>query len=527
MIPPSAPAFRPAPAYGLYPADEFRIGTGASVGAPHFAAIPQARWLFSERVIAIPRETARCAQFDRRHRAMDDLRQWQATTPVGAVCDWPLLVSISAPDVLSGVRLADDGKRLQTADGTVDFLAVSRLPSNRSFYDASSVEYFAGKSLRVRGNLSAGRIAAHSLWPEDFCLPEAAASQPLAATPEALRDYVRSMPHGGFAARLVWQRRPSSVACRAGRPLIGFMLNGAQGDDDEAHGGHFGLLTGRVGLYGAMHDWLMANFYTLATESEKGIIASLLPLEAYLADLNSGQSWYRPSWMLVATLRHERTAVHLSSALARVFNHFYRDPYAYRHTDANCTGICVSTLRALGWQVSALGATSWLKAVAALPFGVATERSLTRGKALFDYLTEDRTRLLPALAFEQAGADLLQLLSGAAKRSLTPFEACLRDDVEAIFLVRLPQFSSSRAWGDCPVVSLDEYRRRLPRKFAERKIIPVPVRAFPGELHDTELPGEKCSRSDYAVMAYAAGLFLGSMAALRRWRRAKHGKAAR
>ena len=34
------------------------------------------------------------------------------------------------------------------------------------------------------------------------------------------------------------------------------MLNGAQGDDDEAHGGHFALVTGRIGARGAIGDWI-------------------------------------------------------------------------------------------------------------------------------------------------------------------------------------------------------------------------------------------------------------------------------
>ena len=80
------------------------------------------------------------------------------------------------------------------------------------------------------------------------------------------------------------------------------MLNGAQGDDDEAHAGHFALVTGRVQDDGAIGDWLVNNFYTLDTESEKGILAAPVPLDNYLADLNAGQAWYRPSYMLVAVL---------------------------------------------------------------------------------------------------------------------------------------------------------------------------------------------------------------------------------
>ena len=179
------------------------------------------------------------------------------------------------------------------------------------------------------------------------------------------------------------------------------ILNGAQGDDDEAHGGHFALITGRVGAAGALDDLLVYNFYTLDAESEKGTIAAPVPLDNYLGDLNSGQAWYRPSYLLLATLAEPRVAAHLHSALARVYNQFYRHQLAYQHSRANCAGISVATLRTLGWQVPVRGAESWLKAIPALPLVAARHASLARGKAVFDYLTEDRTLLYPAVAFAE------------------------------------------------------------------------------------------------------------------------------
>ena len=84
------------------------------------------------------------------------------------------------------------------------------------------------------------------------------------------------------------------------------MLNGAQGDDDEALGGHFGLATGRVGADGDMSKWLVNNYYNLGSNSEKGIIAAATPMDKYLMDVNNGQSYYRPSYMLVAVLKQSR-----------------------------------------------------------------------------------------------------------------------------------------------------------------------------------------------------------------------------
>ena len=527
MIPSHTKSTETPATYGLFPAGDFVVTTGgrAERARRHDCAtkstistIPQALWFFRGEVIAVPRPGSAVAGFDPLKLSIEDVRAWNAVTPPGSVVDYPGLVWLGAGNVLRNARIAvdDDGcERLLTPEGPAEFVPAPRLASNRAFYNADSTAFFSRRVLHLRGEWAAGfqlakRFVAHCLWPEGFRLDPAAPLQPIEATPHALRDFVRSQPQGGaqssFATRLVWQREPDSGGRRAGRPLIGLMLNGAQGDDDEAHGGHFGLVTGRVGAHGEMHDWLVANFYTLASESEKGIIAAMRPLEGYLGDVNSGQAWYRPSYLLVATLRDERTAVHLASALGRVFNQFYRNPSSYQHAEDNCTGMSVSTLRAIGWRVPRLGPTSWLKAIAALPAVALSTGSLRRGKASFDYLTEDRTRLLPALAFEQAGADLLRLVSGKTARKLTLYEELLRHDVEEILLVRIPQFPSSRVWGDFPVASVSEYHRRVPKDPAQQQIIPVDPRPFPAELKDPAAPKPKPSRSDYAVATYAVAL---------------------
>ena len=527
MIPSHTKSNETPAAYGLFPAGDFVVTTGgrAERARRHDCAtnstistIPQALWFFRGEVIAVPRPGCPVAGFDPLKLSIDDVRAWNAVTPPGSVSDYPGLVWLGAPDVLRNARLDvgdDGGERLLTADGPAEFAPAARLASNRAFYNGDSTAFFSRRVLHLRGEWTTGvrlpkRFVAHCLWPEGYRLDASAPLQPLAATPHALRDFVRSEPQGGaqsaFSTRVVWQRDAASASRRAGRPLIGLMFNGAQGDDDEAHGGHFALMTGRAGTHGEMHDWLVANFYTLATESEKGIIAAMRPLEGYLGDVNSGQAWYRPSYLLVATLREERTAAHLASALGRVFNQFYRNPSSYRHAADNCTGMSVSVLRAIGWRVPKLGPTSWLKAIAALPAVALSTGSLRRGKASFDYLSEDRTRLLPALAFEEAGADLLRLVSGKLTRKLTQYETLLANDVEEVLLVRIPQFPSSRVWGSFPVASVSEYHRRLPKDPAQQQIIPVDPRPFPAELQDPAAPKPKPSRSDYAVATYAVAL---------------------
>ncbi|MEO8410670.1 MAG: hypothetical protein ABI478_08860, partial [Propionivibrio sp.] len=299
-----------AAAYGLFPAANFYLTTGECDDCP---AIPQALWFFQHQIIALPLPGLPVAGFERRLRVTDDLRQWCARTPPGSARDYPALVWIGSPQVLAG-RLDSEGCKLQTTGGALDFRLVPRLESNRSFYNAASTAFFTRRDVRVRGTVKGETLVARTLWPLDWRLAADAVLDPLPASPAALRDYVRTgtdaATRNNFANRLIWQRDPSAALQRRGRPLLGFVLNGAQGDDDEAHGGHFGVFTGRVGANGEFHDCLLANFYTLDTESEKGIISAMLPLDNYLVDVNSGQSWYRPSWLLVATLRDERTALH-------------------------------------------------------------------------------------------------------------------------------------------------------------------------------------------------------------------------
>jgi hypothetical protein len=375
--------------------------------------------------------------------------------------------------------------------------------------------------LSVRGRIEDDTFTARTLWPGDFRLDSSAALQRVDVSPHGLRALVRAEPRGGaqspFETAVLWERTPGAARRWEGAPVLAIMLNGAQGDDDEAHGGHFALVTGRVGPGGAIGDWLANNFYSLDIESEKGIIASVVPLDNYLADLNSGQAWYRPSYLLVAVLRDERTARILQGALERAYNQFYRHQFVYRHTSMNCASISVDVLRALGWSVPALGATSWLAASLGFPYFLLRERSLAEAALRFDYLTEDRTRLLPACAFEQMGADLLRMAVGELRRAPTPFETAISRDLEAICFLRVPQLPSSRAWGDYPVASPWEYSARLPSDPAKRQIIPVPPRPFPERLRDPDLPPPPRPRSELAIVVWAVLSVVGIPWLLARW----------
>ncbi len=502
-------------AFGLLPAAGFRLTSGR---CDDCATIPQALWFFRDERIAVPLPDRPLAAFSRTLPLAGDLAAWHAATPVGAALDYPPLVWTAADGVVTGARLSADGRALHIGDCRLPCALAPRHPLNRSWLDESSMNFLAQRPLRVRGDWRDGRFVARTLWPLDFRLPEAPPARPLAADPLALRERVREQPRGGarspFAVEQLW-RRPGSAADDASRPVLAFVLNGAQGDDDEAHGGHFAALTGRIGADGAIHDWLAANYYALDTESEKGIVAAPVPLDNYLADVNAGQAWYRPSYLLVAVLRDARTAAHVQSALGRVYNQFYRHQFSYQHARANCAGISVSALRALGWRIPVRGAESWLRAIAALPAVALANGSLRQGKATFDYLTEDRTRLYPAAAFEEIGADLLRLASGTAGRPLSAFEETLAGDLDALLLVHIPQLPSSRAWGDYPVVDSREYHRRVPKNPAHRQIVPVGPRPFPKDFIDPQAPREPPLRSDYALAGYGLLLLLIVALALR------------
>src|SRR5262249_12287050 len=149
------------------------------------------------------------------------------------------------------------------------------------------------------------------------------------------------------------------------------------------------------------------NFYSLDFESEKAILPAPVPLDNYLADLNAGQAYYRPSWLLVITLRRARAAALVQGALNRFYLQWYRHQFAYQHATMNCAGISIDALRALGWPVHARGSASpWLGALG-LPWFLASTRSIDKTRTAIDYMIEDQTRLLPAVAFEEAGASAL------------------------------------------------------------------------------------------------------------------------
>jgi hypothetical protein len=502
-------------AFGLYPAADFRLTDG---NCPDCPTIPQALWYFRQETIAVARAGRPVASFATGVSAVDDLREWLDGRAPDSPPEYPPLVWVAAPSVVAGARLSADATTLEHATGTLPAALTPKIALNRSYFDGASSAYFRGRTVKVRGRITDSGIVIRTLWPEDFRLDRA--PPPLRLAPDlppplALRALVRAEPAGGaksaFAASTLWQRDPARAPVPPGRAVLGLMVNGAQGDDDEAHAGHFAIVTGRTRDDGAIGDWLVNNFYTLDSESEKGILAAPVPLDNYLADLNSGQGWYRPTHMLVAVLEGDRASALVQAALNRVYNQLWRHQLVYRHATMNCTGISVDVLRTLGWEVPVRGPASRVVAALGFPYFALRERSIAKACVGFDYLTADQTRLMPAAAFEEAGASLLALVAAdtAKARKTGTLARMLAADLDAVAFVRFPQFPSSRKFGDAPAVTVREFHSRVPAEPGLLQIVPVPPRPFPATLRDPDLLPERRPASSYAAMIWGVLLVVG------------------
>ena len=510
-------------ALGLYRAADFRIADRPSRSEP---GLPQALWYFEHETVALPEPGRPIAQFSPGVAVGEDLRDWIARGRDPDALDFPPLVWIASPEVIRHARMSRDATLVSGAGQPMPLRLAPRIALNRSWFNDASAAFFSRRDVKLRGRLDGGSFVARTIWPKDFRFDRLAdgCDLPAGAPPAtALRALIRAQPGGGtrspFTVSTLWRRRALEPDL-AGRTVFGFVLNGAQGDDDEAHGGHLALVTGRVAPEGAIGDWIVNNFYTLDSDSEKGIIAAPVPLDNYLADLNAGQNWYRPSCLLVAVLSRPRAAVLAQSGLSRVYNQFYRHQLTYDHPTMNCAGITVDALRALGWNIPARGPTNRSLAWASLPFVAMRERSLAKVLNAFDYLNEDQTRLLPAVGFEEAFASLLALATDGRRSAGGLLEHMLAEDVDALALLRFPQIPSSRAWGSAPAISIREIHDRLPRDSAQLKIIPVPARPFPSSLRDPDLLPTPLRPSEVAVYVWAALSVVGiPWVAWRLWRR--------
>jgi len=474
--------------FGLFPANNFLETNGSCTDC---VSLKQGLWYFRDDVVALPKPVFPIAGFSKTARQDADVREWYQSSAAKQL-DYPALIWLGSPNVIDSVTMTADGKQIKTADGDLmNLQLVSKIATNRSFYDASSLEYFKSRPLKLRGvympNGPQPTFVARTVWPKDFAIDQSKLTDAPLAGKESLVSFVQADDGGAkdqFSTRLLWERHPGQVRNWQDKAVLGIMLNGGQGDDDESLGGHFAVATGRYQQNGDWSDWMVNSFYNLDSFSEKGITASMTPMDNYLMDLNSGQQYYRPSYMLVAVLNDARTVQAYQGGIERTYNHFYRHDFTYQHASANCAGISMDVFEDLGWHIPERGPTGHLKAIGAYGYLAVKDKSLASGRKIYDYLSEEQTRLLPAVAFDAAGQDLIDLVQKKSDRSLTSYEQQLRDDVEALVLVRIPQVPSSRVLGANPVFSFDEYMKRTPADHSKWKIVPVDPRPFPRELRD-------------------------------------------
>ncbi|MCK7494719.1 MAG: hypothetical protein MZW92_28965 [Comamonadaceae bacterium] len=252
---------------------------------------------------------------------------------------------------------APTGKACRRAAPTTAFRVVPRIPLGRSV-----LRRLVARVLRRSRRARARHPRRRRLRRPDAVACRTGGSDPMrhptghcrrARLPaRALRAHARGAATAApmpFHAETLWQRPGGASRDWTGRSVLAFVVDGAQGDDDEAHGGHFAIATGRIRADGAIGDWLVNNFYSLDIESEKGILAAPVPLDNYLGDLNSGQALVPPSVRRgrgAATTRAPRSSC--SRRCDASYQQFWRHQLVYHHPTDNCTSISVDALRAAG-----------------------------------------------------------------------------------------------------------------------------------------------------------------------------------
>lgn len=397
-------------------------------------------------------------------------------------------------DAVINGTLAEDGKSILTENKIYQFKPTEKIPTNLSYYNEKSVKFFAKKQVIVKGDIKKDTLIADSIWPTEYSFNN---NLTPVQNPVSVKQLVQNEKINSFEPQLLWSKDNKPVSLQ-NKPVVAFILNGAQGDDDEAHGGHFAIATGNIDKNGQFNNLLVNNFYGINSFSEKGIISSRVPLDLYQADLNSGQSWYRPSYMLFAVLKNDKLSNLYQQSINHKFSEFYQHHFEYNHALANCSGINVDTLRGLGWNIPKQGVESYIKGIGAIPYVTLTD-SFESAKKGSNYMMSEKTDLYPFVAFDAISQDLLGRI--AKGQNLTSqFERQFAENLEAIIYVKIPQFPSSRSFGLAPIYSFDEYMKRVPQNKKDWKIVPVEANPFPDSLKDTQVEGFTMQPYVYAIL---------------------------
>lgn len=473
--------------------------------------LPQSKWYFAGQWLAISDEKIKT-------NAAVLLPDWLADAPV---IESPPPVWLGKPQVIQNAQLNPATQQLRLPNGQrLDWQLVDKIPQNQSYWNADTAAFFADKTVHMRGETINSEFIAETIWPVAWQVQNQTLQQ--LTDIETIEDWVRadqggvSQPHQD---RLIWQRNKNAADTAAGKPVLAIMLNGAQGDDHEALAGHFALVTGEFSHDGQYHNWLVNNYYSLDVVSEKGIIAGVTPMAKYLADLNGGQNYYRPSYMLVATLNDAAPVKQIQQSMNQIMQHFYRHSFQYQHADMNCTGISIDALKALGWHLPEKGNNGWLMAVGAYFYTLFSEADFAAARQIYDYLMTEASRLLPAVAFTTLSNDIIELAENRSDRTLSEFEQQLADNLDALWLVRIPQIPSSRALGDAPVFSFAEYLDTAPANRDDWISIKLPPNTLPETLQTTTPVNPTPFVVPWPVMAIFAVILLCITGLLRYWQK--------
>ena len=401
----------------------------------------------------------------------------------------PAIVWIGSNEMIEGARLSEDGRFITLKDGArMPLSLVPKIASNRSYFDVNSIAFMRGRTLRLRGEIAeeggVKRFVARTIWPEDFRIDSSRLSLEPVSSEEGIAPLIKEDDggaQGSFTTRLLWEK-PGAARAWDGKTVMGLMLNGAQGDDDEAQAGHLSLFTGRFGPRGDMSDWLFSNFYDMDLTSEKGILPALVPMDKYLADLNNGQNYYRPTDVLVAVLKDGRTAAEVQERFRGLYEAYYAHEIKYDRTTMSCAALIIDTMRKSGWNVPNIGPDSRVTASTLALLTLLVTQDASKAGSILDMADQERTRLFPRVAFEETGRDLLRLVgdqAAALRKELPPFERMLQEDLVALVYVRVPQIPSSRKWGQFPVGSMGEYFWRAPLFHSQWQTHPSVPRSYP------------------------------------------------
>jgi hypothetical protein len=472
-----SPFGRPALAdgkLGLHLARRFRLADSTCGDCP---TPPAALWHFPDDVIAVPGPGS-----DPMGANQNDEAQ------LGLL---PSLVWIGSPEVIDRAILGPDGLTVSVDERELPLALPPRNPRDRSDLDSSTAAFFGRRELRLRGasTIQDGRglFVARTIWPHDSRIERASLTLSTLSPGELLTRLIDAQVVGensAFPARLLFERESAEDISWAGKPAIALVLSGAQGDDDGAGAGHLGVATGFFGPGGEWSDWLVENFYPHKVGSVKGIVSASVPMDNYLFDVNSGQLFFRPAYMLVAVLRRPDAAHEIQNALHSTMLDHYCRRIEYDAATRNSTAMSIDPIRQLGWRIPAAGPTSRFAGVLGAPLAAGSQASLSAGRDFMRGMATETTRLLPRVAFEVAGHDLLYLVQARPPTAeLTRFEQRLVDDVEAVVFVRLPQVPSTRRHGTYPVRSLLQYGARVRSDPSERQSAPSgEYLALPEEL---------------------------------------------